>query len=194
MGLVEEFVPGKTTAFLLLVLVVAVGYTAVAEPIEDEPLDTEEVERIVVEETNEVRTERGLRRLETDGSLRSGARSHSSDMARHGYVGHEANDGEHPFERYGECSDGGYAGENVASAWYGKNFVYDEAEVPTLHLSSEREVAEHLVRAWMNSEGHRETLLNEDWEKIGIGIAVTEEDKVLATQAFCSGSLVTDAP
>jgi uncharacterized protein YkwD len=194
MGLVEEFVPGKTTAFLLLVLVVAVGYTAVAEPIEDEPLDTEEVERIVVEETNEIRAERGLKRLETDGSLRSGARSHSFDMARHGYVGHEANDGELPFERYGECSDGGYAGENVASAWYGKNFVYDEAEVPTLHLSSEREVAEHLVRAWMDSEGHRETLLNEDWEEIGVGIAVTEEDKVLATQTFCSGPLVADAP
>ena len=194
MGLVEEFVPGKTTAFLLLVLVVVVGYTAVAEPIEDEPLDTEEVERIVVEETNEVRAERGLKRLETDGPLRSGARSHSSDMARNGYVGHETPEGELPFERYGECSDGGYAGENVASAWYGKNFVYDEAEVPTLHLSSEREVAEHLVRAWMDSEGHRETLLNEDWEEIGVGIAVTDENKVLATQAFCSGPLVADAP
>jgi uncharacterized protein YkwD len=46
----------------------------------------------------------------------------------------------------------------------------------------------------MDSEGHRETLLNEDWEEIGVGIAVTEEDKVLATQTFCSGPLVADAP
>ena len=194
MGLVDEFLPGKTTAILLLVLVVAVGYTAVAEPLSDKPLDTQEVERLVAEETNELRAENGVSSVEMNVSLRESARSHSSDMARHGYVGHESDDGELPFERYDECSASGYAGENVASAWYGKNFVYDEAEVPTLHLSSEREVSEHLVRAWNDSEGHRRTLLNEDWEKIGVGVAVTEDDKVLATQAFCSGPLVTAAP
>ncbi|MDZ7689413.1 MAG: CAP domain-containing protein [Halobacteriales archaeon] len=189
MGLVDEFVPGKTTAFLLLVLFAVVGYTAVAGPVTDDPLDTDEVERLVAEETNELRAENGVSSVETDVSLKSAARAHSSDMARHGYVGHESDDGELPFERYELCSAEGYAGENVASAWYGKNFVYDEAEVPTLHLSSEREVAEHLVRAWNDSEGHRRTLLNEDWESIGVGVAVTEDDKVLATQAFCSGPL-----
>jgi uncharacterized protein YkwD len=194
MGLLDEFVPGKTTTVLLAVLVIFVGYTAVAGPVDGDSLDTEEVERIVVEETNEVRAEHGLPRVETDVSLRSPARSHSENMARHGYVGHKAHDGEVPFQRYDDCAADGYAGENVASAWYDKNFVYDEAEVPTVHLSSEREVAEHLVRAWNNSEGHRETLLGEDWESIGVGVAVTEEDKVLATQAFCSGSLVAGVP
>jgi len=189
MGLLDEFLPGKTTSVLLLVLVVAVGYTAVAEPIDDEPLDTEEVERIVVEETNEVRAENGLTRLETNGSLREPARSHSSDMAHNSYVGHEGPEGEPPFERYDDCTVEGYAGENVASAWYDKNFVYEEAEVPTVHLSSEREVAEHLVRAWTDSEVHRETLLGENWESIGVGVVVTEDDEVLATQAFCSGPL-----
>ena len=194
MGLVDEFVPGKTTAFLLVALVVFVGYTAVAGPVDEGSLDTEEVERIVVEETNELRAQNDLRRVETNASLRSTARAHSSDMARHGYVGHESNDGELTFERYDTCNVDGYAGENVASAWYDTNFVYDEAEVPTVHLSSEREVAEHLVRAWNDSEGHRETFLNDDWEKTGVGVAVTEDGKVLATQAFCSGALVADAP
>lgn len=194
MGLVDEFVPGKTTAVLLLVLFAVVGYTAVAGPVNDQPLDTDEVERIVVEETNEVRAEQNLSAVETNASLRSAARVHSSDMARNGYVGHETPEGELPFERYDECNVEGYAGENVASAWYDKNFVYDEAEVPTVHLSDEREVAEHLVRAWMDSEGHRETLLSEDWESIGVGVVVTQDDEVFATQAFCSGSLVASAP
>ena len=193
MGLVDEFLPGKTTTVVLLILVVAVGYTAVAEPIDDEPLDTEEVERIVVEETNEVRAQHNLSPVEDDVALRSSAREHSRNMAKNGYVGHETPEGELPFDRYDECNVDGYAGENVASAWYDKNFVYEEAEVPTVHLSDEREVAEHLVRAWMNSEGHRETLLTEDWERIGVGVAVTEDDEVLATQAFCSGSLFAGA-
>lgn len=189
MGVADEFMPGTTTTLLLLGLVALVGYSAVAEPVADEPLDTEEVERIVVEETNEVRAERGLPRLETDASLRRAARSHSENMARNGYVGHETPDGELPFERYDDCTADGFSGENVASAWYDKNFVYEEAEVPTLHLSSEREVAEHLVRAWMDSEGHRETLLSEDWERIGVGVSVTDTDEVFAAQAFCSGPL-----
>ena len=194
MGLLDEFVPGKTTTVLLAMLVVFVGYTAVAGPVGGESLDTEEVERIVVEETNEIRAEHGLSSVETDASLRSSARAHSEDMARHGYVGHKADDGEVPFQRYDDCAADGYAGENVASAWYDKNFVYDEAEVPTVHLSSEREVAEHLVRAWNDSEGHRKTLLGEDWERIGVGVDLTDDDKVLATQAFCSGALVDDTP
>lgn len=189
MGVADEFVPGTTTTLLLLGLVALVGYSAVAQPVADEPLDTEEVESIVVEEANEVRAERGLSRLDKDAALRSSARSHSANMARNGYVGHKTPGGELPFERYDNCSAGGFSGENVASAWYDKNFVYEEAEVPTVHLSDERDVAEHLVRAWMDSEGHRETLLSEDWERVGVGVSVTDSDEVFAAQAFCSGPL-----
>jgi len=110
-------------------------------------------------------------------------------MATHGYVGHETPDGELPFERYGACSADGYAGENVASTWYDRNIVHEEGEVPAAHLSDEEEVAAHLVESWMASETHRETLLGENWERIGVGVDVAEDNEVFAAQAFCSGSL-----
>jgi len=193
MGVADEFVPGATAAVLLLALVGFVGYFAVTGPVLDESLDTAEVERLVVEETNEVREEHGAPPVEPNTSLGDAARGHASDMARGGYVGHETPDGDEPLDRYGWCADeGGYFGENVANTWHDRNIVYDEGDVPTLHLSTEREVAEHLVQKWMDSPGHRETLLNEAWSRIGVGVAVADDNEVFATQAFCSGPLVQD--
>ncbi len=190
MGLADEFVPGVTAAVLLLALVGFVGYVALTGPVLDESLDTAEVERLVVEETNEVREEHGAPHVGMNASLREAARDHAADMSRHGYVGHDTPDGEAPVSRYGWCADGGgYFGENVANTWHDRNIVYDEADVPTLHLSDEREVAEHLVRKWMDSEGHRDTLLNDAWSRIGVGVAVGDDNEVFATQAFCSGPL-----
>jgi len=40
MGLTDEFVPGTTTALLLVVLFAVVGYAAVAGLVADEPLET----------------------------------------------------------------------------------------------------------------------------------------------------------
>jgi len=186
MGLIDEFVPDTTALILLVVFVVGVAYVAVADPAGEE-FDTEEVERLVTEETNEERVERGLQPVEPNGSLREGARGHSGSMARHGFVGHEGPDGEQSYQRYEDCTDsGGYFGENVANTWHDRNIVYEEAETSVLHLSSEEEVAEHLMRKWMDSAPHRKTLLNEDWAKIGVGVSVGDNNEVFAAQAFCS--------
>ena len=37
----------------------------------------------------------------------------------------------------------------------------------------------------MNSDGHRENVLASRWNSEGIGIYVTDENKVYATQNFC---------
>lgn len=191
MGLVDEFVPNTTALVLLVLFVVGVSYIAVADPTE-EPLDTEEVERLIIEETNAERAERGLSTVEPNSSLQDSAQGHALTMARNGFVGHVTPDGEQPYQRYSTCIDsGGYFDENVANTWYNRNIVYDQAEPPVMHLSDEQEVAEHLVRKWMDSEGHRETLLRGAWEKIGIGVVVGDNNEVFATQAFCSGPLET---
>lgn len=189
MGLIDEFVPDTTSVILLGILVVSVAYVAVTNPTQ-ESLDTERVEELVVEETNAERIDRGIQPLEENTSLRRPARNHSDTMARHGFVGHEAPDGEQTYQRYEDCTDkGGFFGENVANTWYDRNIVYEEASPSVLHLSDEREVAEHLVRKWMDSEGHRETLLRGSWEDIGVGVSVGDKNEVFATQAFCSGPL-----
>ncbi len=190
MSLVDEFLPGRTTTVLLVVLAVVVGYAAVTVTVGDESLDAEKVETLVVEETNEVRDAHGVQSVETDSSLREPARRHAEDMARHGYVGHETPEGELPYQRYADCVEEGYSGENVANTWHNINIMTDRGEVPTAHLSDEREVAEHLVESWMASDGHRTTLLNDDWTRIGVGVAVTDENEVFAVQAFCSEPFV----
>lgn len=191
MSLVEEFVPGTTTVVLLVALAGVVGYVAVTGPgsLGDGGLNTSEVERIVVQETNKLRAENGLPPVETNASLSEAARSHASRMARGEFVAHKTPDSI-PYDRYGWCADdGGYFGENVANTWYDRNIVYDEGDVPTLHLSTEREVAKHLVRKWNDSNGHRRTMLNGNWTMMGIGVAVGEQNEVFATQAFCSDAL-----
>lgn len=54
----------------------------------------------------------------------------------------------------------------------------------------EAEIAEEAVDGWMNSEGSRENILTDHWERQGIGVMVTEaEDEgavtVYITQNFC---------
>ncbi len=147
-------------------------------------LDTEEVERLVVEIANEEREERGLQPLEHDGGLREAAHLHAEDMAERDYVGHEGSDGSRPLDRYGEACDG-TVGENAANTWHDRNIVYGDAE-EVMHLDTEREVAEHLVRKWRESEGHRDTLYSELWRSTGVGVSVGEGNELYAAQAFCS--------
>ena len=47
------------------------------------------------------------------------------------------------------------------------------------------ELAESAVQGWMNSPGHRQNILTPHWRSEGIGVAVSNDGKVLATQDFC---------
>lgn len=42
-----------------------------------------------------------------------------------------------------------------------------------------------MVDSWMNSPGHRANILNPDYDRAGIGVAVDAEEAVYATQNFC---------
>lgn len=176
-----------SVAFVVAVLALAV-YAAYAggeglRPAEE--FDEAEVERIVFELVNEERVERGLRPLERNQALDDAAGAHSEDMAEQDYVGHGGVDGSAPLDRYGEHCDGN-VGENVANAWHDRNVVYgDDEEV--LHLDTEREVAEHLLRKWNESERHRDTMYSDLWSSTGVGVTVGEGNELYAAQAFCSG-------
>ena len=47
------------------------------------------------------------------------------------------------------------------------------------------ELAQSIFSEWLNSSIYRENILNEIYEKQGIGVAVSDEGKVLVTQNFC---------
>jgi|GEM_PF-332936 len=147
-------------------------------------VDEAETERLVHEAINDERTAEELDTLERDRDLRAVARGHSADMIEQGYVGHDSPDGLTPADRLAEagCSAGG---ENVAQSWVGEPVDVDGER---FIADDEAELADHLVERWMDSPGHRENVLRESFAESGVGVVVTDDNRVYATQKFCAES------
>jgi uncharacterized protein YkwD len=106
-------------------------------------------ETAVVALTNRARAENGCRPLAHDAKLHLAAERHSADMARHGYFSHTSRDGRAFGQRIRAT---GFAfrraGENIAKGQ------------PT---------AAAVVKAWLDSPGHRANMLNCSFTHIGVG-------------------------
>ncbi len=92
-----------------------------------------------------------MKPLVADTLLSKGARAKSQDMVKNNYFGHTSPKYGSPFAmmksfgiRYR------YAGENIASG---------------------QRTPESVVRAWMNSPGHRKNIMSTRFGKIGVGYA-----------------------
>lgn len=106
-------------------------------------------EQKVVELTNQERTKNGLKPLELDTELSKVAREKSRDMQSKGYFSHTSPTYGSPFDmmkKFGISYQS--AGENIAMGQ------------PT---------PEEVVKAWMNSSGHRANILNSSYTHIGVG-------------------------
>jgi uncharacterized protein YkwD len=134
---------------------------------------------------NEERTERGLAPLEFDAALRDIARNHSAGMARENYFAHVAPSGTDPGDRYRNadyyCLRG--AGENIAYTYFDRRVRADDGSV--VRYRTAEELARGVVSQWMNSTGHRENILSENWEHEGIGVYYAENGRIFATENFC---------
>ena len=105
----------------------------------------------VLDLVNAERSSYGLHPLEWSGIAGSAARKHSQDMSDRDYFDHITPEGVDPFQRLeneGPSLRYSHAGENIA---YG-------------HLSPEG-----VVEGWMNSQGHRENILDPYYTYIGVG-------------------------
>jgi uncharacterized protein YkwD len=131
------------------------------------------VERLVAERATAERVARGLDPLAYDRTLARVAGAHTEDMRERGFVGHENADGEGLEERYAAFGLDCPGGENVYHS-------------PTGGLArSPAVLAEHVVAAWMDSEGHREALLKRRFTRQGIGVALGSDGGVWVTQDLC---------
>ncbi|MEN2465673.1 CAP domain-containing protein [Ornithinibacillus sp. FSL M8-0202] len=103
----------------------------------------------VVALTNRERRQAGLNALEVDTSLSQVARQKSTDMQQQNYFSHTSPTYGSPFDM---MRDFGItyrsAGENIAKG---------------------QTSPEEVVQAWMNSQGHRENILNANFTHIGVG-------------------------
>lgn len=104
----------------------------------------------VLELTNDERAKKDLAPLEWDDSLAALAETHCEDMINRGFFAHNNPDGLTPFDRMKNAGISYYAaGENIAAGQYSPKAA---------------------VEAWMNSEGHRENILNPDFKCLGVSV------------------------
>lgn len=147
---------------------------------ESSEIDEAKTEGLVREKINDARAERGLVGLSAKSSLSEQSRYHSEDMAERDELAHDLPGSTADERLYGAgCASGA---ENVAQTWVYENVATENG---SKYLSSEEELADSLVNQWMNSPGHRDNILRNGWTVTGVGIEITEENKVYATQMFC---------
>ena len=109
----------------------------------------------VIRFTNKRRRKHGLGRITGDKLLHQAAQSHADEMDTVGYLGHDSVDGRDPGDRINET---GYR-------WR----AYRE------NVASGQPTAKQVVKAWMQSPGHRVNLLSDDISEIGIGFAIDDQ-------------------
>jgi uncharacterized protein YkwD len=110
-----------------------------------------EIETAVLKFVNDERARYGLGALTLQYQLSTAATLHTVDMACKNYFSHTGSDGTSPFDRIkAQGYVYYYAGENL----FAGNGVYNDAG--------------QAVRAWMNSPGHKQNILNPEFTEAGI--------------------------
>ncbi len=132
-------------------------------------VDAETMRNRALELVNADRAEHSLPPLRQDDTLQAAAQAHAEDMAKRDYFAHTAPDGTSVLDRFLEAggSRALVVAENIGAC----------GPCPT------EDVVEHLQRGWMNSEGHRENILDPGLEIFGFGVA-GDADRLLAVQTF----------
>jgi uncharacterized protein YkwD len=122
----------------------------------------------IIEETNKQRIANGLKALSENGLLDNTATAKANDMFKNQYFEHISPSGVNP-------------GDLVLSFGYeylltGENLILGNFENET-----------ELVQDWMNSQGHRENILNAGYTEIGVSVIKGEfkgESVWIAVQEF----------
>lgn len=104
---------------------------------------------IVIKLTNQERSNQGLSPLKAHKKLSNVARNKAQDMQSNGYFSHTSPSQGSPFDMMKNAGVSFQsAGENIARG---------------------QKSPQQVVDAWMDSQGHRENILNEDFTHIGVG-------------------------
>ncbi|OZU88001.1 serine protease [Virgibacillus indicus] len=114
--------------------------------------------------TNAARVEHGLSVLSWEENLRKTVRDHSADMAENNFFSHTNQEGQSPFDRMKEDDIvSRMAGENLAASQLSSIFAHE---------------------GLMNSLGHRENILKEEYEALAVGVAFNSDSQPFYTVNF----------
>lgn len=177
----------------------ATEQTPQTDPLTEQPdFSAAEVERAIHRHVNRVRAESGLPQLVWNDTLATVGRRYSADMAERDFFAHVDPDGRTPSDRASalgfECRkvEADYVttgvGENLfVTSLYGSYRVTTRGNTETRTYAWKEldELAREVVEGWMSSPGHRRNLLEAGYDGEGIGVVITDEDRVYVTQVLC---------
>jgi len=123
--------------------------TTTSAPVKQSTTDISALEQQVLTLTNQERAKEGLKPLATDAKLMNAAREKSTDMRTGNYFSHTSPTLGSPFDRMKALGiEYRAAAENIAMG---------------------QRTADEVVKAWMDSPGHRANIMNGTFTHIGIG-------------------------
>ena len=144
-------------------------------------VDVERIEDAFHRKINQQRISQGTEPLKRSEKLDRIARYKSWDMAHRDYVAHSGPNGTtHSMMRQKFNSSCTKYGQNIH---FRKNFGDPESAKP--HLDNVSGATSLAVKSLMNSSGHRQNILDPDYEVQGIGVFVDENGTLYLTQEFC---------
>lgn len=114
--------------------------------------------------TNAARVNHQLPILTWDDHVKETAREHSDDMAVNNYFDHQNLEGQSPFDRMKE--------DDITFLTAGENLAYGQLSSIFAH------------EGLMNSLGHRENILRQEYEYLGVGVAFNEKSQPYYTQNY----------
>jgi uncharacterized protein YkwD len=106
---------------------------------------------------NKERQQRGLRPLERNKKLQKAAQRHNERMDGTGCFSHQC-----PGEASLQVRLDDYISGGLSRWGIGENVAWGSGRSGT---------PEAIVKAWMNSSGHRANILSRDWHEIGVGFS-----------------------
>ncbi|MDG6219174.1 MAG: CAP domain-containing protein [Candidatus Thermoplasmatota archaeon] len=159
-----------------------------------ERIDISRLETRIHSLINDARRDNGLSALSFDSRLADIARKHSQDMAEHDYFSHTNLAGEEPTDR---AEKAGYpcrkdfgtyymygVAENIFQGYLYGTVYYTNGIVTDIDYYTLEEIAQDTVNGWMNSPGHRKNILTSTYDREGIGVAISDDEKVYVTENF----------
>ena len=129
---------------------IAVVTPSPTQPVMSNQTDAAAFEKEVFDLINIAREKSGLRRLEWSEELAVVARTYCLDMSQRGFFGHHSPEGQTPADRLRSGS--------ISFRYYGET------------LARGYKTPESVVTAWMNSPGHRSTILSSKATHMGVGV------------------------
>jgi uncharacterized protein YkwD len=125
-----------------------------------------DLEQCILQEINTFRSNEGRPTVSANDDLARVAREHSEDMYSRDYFSHDTPEGVSFDARIDKAGISFLkAGENI---YYRLN--------PDIDSLSVEELASCVVEAWKNSAGHREIMLDEDFNEAGVGCCIGEDE------------------